>query len=91
MSRAEPEVITIRVTEEFKELILRIAVQGGYLNKAEAPNVSTAVKMLLSVALDNGNGQEIAKQAYASARAGLLQELQALVSDAYSDIAEELK
>ena len=91
MARTETEVITIRVTEDFRDLILRIAAQGGYWNSDESPNVSAAVKMLLSLAVDDGDGQAVAAESYRAARSDLLLRFRELVNDHYSEIAEEIE
>jgi len=90
MARTETEVITVRVTEDFRDLILRNAAQGGYVGVDGNPNISAAVKMLLSLAIDDGDGQAIAAEAYRAARSDLLIRFRELVNDHYSEIAEEI-
>ena len=79
------------MTEEQKDLILRIAAQGGYLNSDESPNVSAAVKMLLSLGIDDGGGQAVAAESYRAARSDLLLRFRELVNDHYSEIAGEIE
>ena len=91
MSRMQENPIRFRASSAMYEGIVAFAEQNQIYNASGDPNISGAVRILVGIALDRGDGQGAAMAAYESARSQLLDQLRAKVAEAFSDLAEDLK